>query len=510
MPRAWASAISAVEVGERAEQRVDVAVVGDVVAEVAHRRPEDRRQPDGVDAEPGEVVEPRRDARAGHRPRRRRRPGTSAGRPGRRRPGCHQGAAPAASVARAPTTPRPSRSPELRSASRAGRRRGGWAPRRWTASRRCRCRAARGGPSAARGPASAPAGASCRSRRRARRRGPRGRRAGARGGRGSPRRPRARGSTAPVRRDSIRFTRCWSADRRSPLRPMSDPRASRSAPSPTTFSRLVSPSRISTVTPSKPRWPMSVSRISLPAASASGVASAASSSARSMASEPRAVVTAATSAADSSELWAAARRRGAGAVVAARRRSSRRGGAVVAAVARAVVRGRVVRRLGADQRSPVAAGAAVRGRSSRRGPRSPYVAAAIVRRGPRSSVTVAVRDPRAAAAAGSGVASAASRLGAAPPSALRGAATIRAGSAPMPSTPRLPGVRISKSRSPRPTPNASQAALMASSTDLPVNSWYSLMQRRLPRRPLRVRLGRIVDWAERSRSTAFARSAALG
>ena len=77
--------------------------------------------------------------------------------------------------------------------------------------------------------------------------------------------------------------------------------------------------------------------------------------------------------------------------------------------------------------------------------------------------------------AGSGVDSAASRLGAAPPRALRGAATIRAGSAPIPSTPREPGVRISKSRSPRPTLNASQAALMASSTDLPVNSWYSLM-----------------------------------
>ncbi len=52
---------------------------------------------------------------------------------------------------------------------------------------------------------------------------------------------------------------------------------------------------------------------------------------------------------------------------------------------------------------------------------------------------------------------------------------MRAGSAPIPSTPRLPGVRISKSRSARPTPNWSQAALMASSTDLPVNSWYSLM-----------------------------------
>ena len=47
-----------VEVRQGAEHGIDVAVVGDVVAEVAHRRPEDRRQPDGVDAEPGEVVQP--------------------------------------------------------------------------------------------------------------------------------------------------------------------------------------------------------------------------------------------------------------------------------------------------------------------------------------------------------------------------------------------------------------------------------------------------------------------
>ena len=41
-----------VEVGEVAEERVDVAVVGDVVAEVGHRRRVERREPDGVDAEP--------------------------------------------------------------------------------------------------------------------------------------------------------------------------------------------------------------------------------------------------------------------------------------------------------------------------------------------------------------------------------------------------------------------------------------------------------------------------
>ena len=72
-----------VEVGERAEARVDRRVVGDVVAEVLHRRAVDRRQPDGVDAEPHEVVEPAPRSRAGRRRRRRRRPRTSADRPGR-------------------------------------------------------------------------------------------------------------------------------------------------------------------------------------------------------------------------------------------------------------------------------------------------------------------------------------------------------------------------------------------------------------------------------------------
>ena len=72
-----------VEVGQRAEERVDVAVVGDVVAGVLLRRPLERAQPEGVDAEVGEVVEVRRDAGevadavAGARPR------TSAGRSGR-------------------------------------------------------------------------------------------------------------------------------------------------------------------------------------------------------------------------------------------------------------------------------------------------------------------------------------------------------------------------------------------------------------------------------------------
>ena len=45
------------EVGEVAELRQDVGVVGDVVAAVAQRRLEERRQPEAVDAEPLEVVE---------------------------------------------------------------------------------------------------------------------------------------------------------------------------------------------------------------------------------------------------------------------------------------------------------------------------------------------------------------------------------------------------------------------------------------------------------------------
>ena len=51
-----------VEVRQRAEGRVDVAVVGDVVAEVGHRRAVERRQPDAVDAEPLQVGQPPPDA----------------------------------------------------------------------------------------------------------------------------------------------------------------------------------------------------------------------------------------------------------------------------------------------------------------------------------------------------------------------------------------------------------------------------------------------------------------
>ena len=56
-PSAWASADQGVELRQVAEERVDVAVVADVVAEVGHGRAEERGDPQGVDAQPGQVVE---------------------------------------------------------------------------------------------------------------------------------------------------------------------------------------------------------------------------------------------------------------------------------------------------------------------------------------------------------------------------------------------------------------------------------------------------------------------
>jgi hypothetical protein len=51
-----------VEIGERAEHRIDIGIVRDIVAEVRHRRGIDRRDPDGVSAELDQMIEPRRDA----------------------------------------------------------------------------------------------------------------------------------------------------------------------------------------------------------------------------------------------------------------------------------------------------------------------------------------------------------------------------------------------------------------------------------------------------------------
>jgi hypothetical protein len=52
-----------VHVREGAEQWIDVGVVGDVVAEIGHRRAKEGRDPHRVDAEPGQVVQPLQNAR---------------------------------------------------------------------------------------------------------------------------------------------------------------------------------------------------------------------------------------------------------------------------------------------------------------------------------------------------------------------------------------------------------------------------------------------------------------
>ena len=82
-PSAWASADQLVEVRQRAEDRVDVAVVGDVVPSVGHRRGVERRDPQRVDAEVAEVGQPGADAGRGRRPRHRRCRRRRGRRPGR-------------------------------------------------------------------------------------------------------------------------------------------------------------------------------------------------------------------------------------------------------------------------------------------------------------------------------------------------------------------------------------------------------------------------------------------
>ena len=47
---------------ERTENRIDPAVIGDVIAEIMHRRRIERRDPDRVDAKPDEVIEPAPDS----------------------------------------------------------------------------------------------------------------------------------------------------------------------------------------------------------------------------------------------------------------------------------------------------------------------------------------------------------------------------------------------------------------------------------------------------------------
>ena len=71
-----------IEIVERAEVGMDSRVVGDVVAPVDVRRGVYGVEPDRVDAEPREVLEPLASRRPDRRSRRRSRPRTSAGRPG--------------------------------------------------------------------------------------------------------------------------------------------------------------------------------------------------------------------------------------------------------------------------------------------------------------------------------------------------------------------------------------------------------------------------------------------
>ena len=48
----------AIETFERAEDRINPAVIRDIVTEVVHGRGIDRRNPDRIDAEPGEIIKP--------------------------------------------------------------------------------------------------------------------------------------------------------------------------------------------------------------------------------------------------------------------------------------------------------------------------------------------------------------------------------------------------------------------------------------------------------------------
>src|SRR5205823_11517118 len=52
-----------IEIFERAEEWIDSGVVGNIVAEIEHRRAIHRGQPDRTDAGPGEMIYPRKDAR---------------------------------------------------------------------------------------------------------------------------------------------------------------------------------------------------------------------------------------------------------------------------------------------------------------------------------------------------------------------------------------------------------------------------------------------------------------
>jgi hypothetical protein len=47
-----------IEIGERAEHGIDVAIIGNIIAEVGHRGWKNRGEPDGIDAKADEIIEP--------------------------------------------------------------------------------------------------------------------------------------------------------------------------------------------------------------------------------------------------------------------------------------------------------------------------------------------------------------------------------------------------------------------------------------------------------------------
>jgi hypothetical protein len=61
-PKTVGTAQKFVEIGKSAEDRVDVAIIGDVVPEVRHRRGEEGGQPNPVDTQGRDVIEPLGDA----------------------------------------------------------------------------------------------------------------------------------------------------------------------------------------------------------------------------------------------------------------------------------------------------------------------------------------------------------------------------------------------------------------------------------------------------------------
>ena len=51
-----------IEIGQRAEHRIDIVVIGDVIAEILHRRGEEGRNPDCIGAKAGNMRQARGDA----------------------------------------------------------------------------------------------------------------------------------------------------------------------------------------------------------------------------------------------------------------------------------------------------------------------------------------------------------------------------------------------------------------------------------------------------------------